>query len=330
MKITELNSNEALSKLSSSKDQFSLDILQGLSSENKNISPKYFYDDKGSEIFQKITQHKDYYLTRTEYQILNQIKEKLPVIVGADEIDIIELGVGDGHKSQIIIDGFLSQGTKVNFYPIDISRKAMELMEVNFEKHDNLTIHGIVAEYFDGLKFVTTHSKNQQLTLFLGSNIGNFDMVQNQKFLRQLWMNLNANDYAIIGFDLKKDISVLINAYNDSSGHTRDFNLNVLNRINNELGANFDTKQFQHFGSYNPILGAMESYLVSLKKQDVKISDLGRTFHFNAYEAIHIEYSFKFLLDDVNFLSQSVGFDVIEHYCDDNNYFVDSLWKVSK
>ena len=330
MKITELMNSDITSDLYSESDRFSLEVLQGLSSKIKNISPMYFYDDKGSELFQKITQHEDYYLTRTEYEILNLIKNKLPELINVKEIDIIELGVGDGHKSEIIIDGFLSSGTKVNFYPIDISKKALELLEENIKSREYLTIHGIVAEYFEGLKYVTKQSKNKQLTLFLGSNIGNFDLVQSQKFLRHLWMNLNANDYAIIGFDLKKDISVLNAAYNDSAGHTRDFNLNLLDRINTELGGNFDTKKFQHFGSYNPMLGAMESYLLSLEEQDVSIDHLGRVFHFKAYEPIHIEYSFKFLEHDIDFLSKNVGFKSIKHYTDDKNYFIDSLWEVVK
>ncbi|NQY65385.1 MAG: L-histidine N(alpha)-methyltransferase [Alteromonadaceae bacterium] len=314
----------------SHKEQLAIDVLTGLCAMPKNLPAKYFYDDTGSEVFQQITKHEDYYLTSTEFQILNRIKDQLPEEIGAQEIDIIELGAGDGHKSQLIIDGFLNANCKVNFYPIDISEKAMLMLSENMTPHPNLTINGVVAEYFDGLRTVRNQSKNRQLVLFLGSNIGNFDRVQNQGFLRRLWMSLNASDNVLLGFDLKKDVGVLTAAYNDSSGHTREFNLNILRRINAELGGNFNIDKFKHFGVYNPVLGAMESYVLSTEEQEVYVAELQRTFHFESYEPIHLEYSFKFTQGDIEFLCQQTGFEMIEQYSDEKNYFVDSLWKVVK
>ncbi len=312
------------------KEQFAIDVLMGLCSNPKKISAKYFYDDKGSELFQKITQHEDYYPTSIEFQILDSIKSDLPKLLDAVEIDVIELGAGDGHKSQLIIQGLLNQSIKVNFYPIDISEKAMLLLEKNIKPHDNLTVHGVVGEYFDGLRFVRKRSKNKQLVLFLGSNIGNFDRVQNQGFLRRLWKSLDDSDHILIGFDLKKNVKTLTAAYNDSSGHTEAFNLNILKRINSQLGGNFDLSKFKHFGSYNPMLGAMESYLLSTDIQEVYIAELERSFHFNKLEPIHLEYSFKFLEDDINYLCRQTGFEVRQHFTDSKNYFTDSLWKVIK
>ena len=314
----------------SQKDQFAIDVLTGLCAKSKNLPAKYFYDDTGSEVFQKITKHEDYYLTTTEFKILNSIKNQLPEVIGEKEIDIIELGAGDGHKSQLIIDGFLNANCKVNFYPIDISEKAMVMLSQNMVSHPNLTVKGVVAEYFDGLRLVRNQSKNKQLVLFLGANIGNFDRIQNQGFLRRLWMSLNASDSVLLGFDLKKDVSILTAAYNDSSGHTREFNLNILRRINAELGGNFNIDKFKHFGVYNPVLGAMESYVLSTQEQDVYVSELQRAFHFDAYEPIHLEYSFKFTHGDIEFLCQQTGFELIKQYSDKKEYFVDSLWKVVK
>jgi len=233
-------------------------------------------------------------------------------------------------KSQLIIKGFLNAGHIVNFYPIDISRKAMEMLGKNIEPHDNLNVHGIVAEYFEGLRKVRQESTNKQLVLFLGSNIGNFDRVQNQGFLRKLWVSLNASDYVLIGFDLKKDVSILTSAYNDSSGHTNNFNLNLLRRVNRELGANFNVEKFQHFGVYSPTLGAMESYVLATEDQHVYVSALERSFHFEAYEPIHLEYSFKFLKSDIDFLSKKTGFDTVRFFTDPKEYFIDSLWRVAK
>ncbi len=315
---------------SSKKEQFAIDVLTGLCMSQKHISAKYFYDDSGSELFQKITKHEDYYPTRTEFEILDNIKHKLPRLIDAEEIDIIELGAGDGHKSQLIIQGFLDLRVKVNFYPIDISEKAMHLLEKNIEPHCDLKVHGIVGEYMEGLRFIRKKSSRTQLVLFLGSNIGNFDQVQNQGFLRKLWKSLNESDHALIGFDLKKKVNILTTAYNDSAGHTKEFNLNLLRRINSELGGNFDICKFEHLGTYNPALGAMESYLLSTESQEVYISELQRSFHFNEFEPIHLEYSFKFLRSDIDYLSQQTGFEVVEHFSDPKNYFLDSLWNVLK
>ncbi|MCF6439432.1 L-histidine N(alpha)-methyltransferase [Pseudoalteromonas luteoviolacea] len=315
---------------STQDDQLAIDVLTGLSAPSKHLSAKYFYDDLGSEIFQKITQHQDYYLTAKEVEIITNINKQLAGVIDEQEIDIIELGVGDGHKSQLIIDGFLKSGCKVNFYPIDISEKAMFMLQENIVPNDNLVIHGVVAEYFDGLKLVRGQSTNRQLVLFLGSNIGNFNREQSLGFLRKVWASLKADDFIFIGFDLKKDVKKLTAAYNDEDGLTAKFNLNLLSRINKELGANFELDKFQHFGVYNPVLGAMESYVLSTEKQEVYISALQRAFQFDAYEAVHFEYSYKFSTNDIERLSQQSGFHVVKHFTDSKQYFVDSLWQVVK
>ncbi|RZA26691.1 MAG: hypothetical protein EOP10_02795 [Proteobacteria bacterium] len=312
---------------SAGEDTFASDIRDGLSAPTKSISAKYFYDDKGSELFQKITQVDDYYLTRKEYSILSDIQTMLPQKLGLKEIDIVELGVGDGHKSRLLIDGFLAEGCEVKFYPIDISAKAMELLEINIHERAGLEIEGIVAEYFEGLSHVSAKSDRNQLVLFLGSNIGNFDRGFSLEFLKSLRTSLDKGSYALIGFDLKKDVHVLSKAYNDGAGYTEQFNLNLLRRINNELGGRFDIDSFQHHGFYNPRLGTMESYLVSLKDQDVYIERFGKSFHFDEFEPIHLEYSFKFLESDINRLAEESGFRIVEHFSDSDHYFIDSLWE---
>lgn len=322
--------NEENADLNSFKEQFAIDVLTGLCSSPKSIPSKYFYDDTGSELFQKITKHEDYYLTRAEFEVLDGIKDDIPKYIENDEIDIIELGAGDGHKSQLIIKGFLDSGRKVNFYPIDISIEAMNQLEKIIEPHSDLKVHGVVADYLEGLRFARKRSKNKQIVLFLGSNIGNFNRVQNQGFLRKLWTSMNHGDNLLIGFDLKKEVDTLTAAYNDSAGLTRDFNLNLLSRINNVLGGNFDVDKFDHFGSYNPVLGAMESYLISAEPQVVYISEIQRSFQFETSEPIHLEYSFKFLDTDIDYLSERTGFEVLDHFYDSKNYFADSLWKVTK
>lgn len=326
MKITNLIETN---QTSLHQTTFLTDVIAGLSAEQKSISAKYFYDDIGSELFQKITQHPDYYPTKTEFSILEKISAMLPTTINEAEIDIIELGAGDGHKSELIINGFLDSHCKVNFYPIDISEKAMQLLDENMNVHDNLHIHGIVADYFHGLNHLKKISNNCKLVLFLGSNIGNFNKVQTDEFLHQLEANLNIGDYVLIGFDLKKDVHILNRAYNDSDGLTRAFNLNLLSRMNRELGAHFDVSAFQHYGFYNPVLGAMESYLISLKDQTVAIDAADKQFHFKKHEVMHLEYSHKFSTTGIDKLATHNGFEMTELFSDDRDYFVDALWKVT-
>ena len=185
-------------------NQFAVDVLIGLSKHPKRLSPKYFYDDAGSDLFQKITSSEDYYLTRIEFSILDKISSLLPKNVSEKEIDIIELGAGDGHKSKLILDGFIEAGVKVNYCPIDISSQAMELLAENISETENLKIKAVVSEYMAGLKYLRKTSTNKQLVLFLGSNIGNFDKDHSIDFLRQIWNCLNHGDFLLSGFDLKK------------------------------------------------------------------------------------------------------------------------------
>lgn len=311
-------------------NQFAADVLTGFSSATKHLSAKYFYDDIGSELFRAISRHEDYYLTRTEYDILDAISNRLPGILDEKEIDIIELGAGDGHKSELIIDSFLEFGLTINFYPIDISGKAMNMLGETMREKPNLSVHGLIGDYFDGLRFVRERSGKRQLVLFLGSNIGNFNRIQSQSFLRRLCDSLNPDDYLLIGFDLKKDIAELITAYSDSSNYTRDFNLNLLTRINRELGGNFDLSGFQHYAAYNPVLGAMESYLLALREQRVFIEALQRELFLSAFEPIHLEYSFKFLPADIEFLSHQTGCTIVENFADPHERFIDSLWQVKR
>ncbi len=309
-------------------DTFAIDVLTGLSGHPKAIPAQYFYDDIGSELFQKISQHADYYPTRTEFSILAKAALVIPTMLQVEEIDVIELGAGDGHKSKLLVDGFLAQGCKVNFYPIDISEKAMQQLCDNFSESSMLSIHGIVADYFTGLHHIKRVSSHPKLVLFLGSNIGNFNRPQRQEFLKKVWLSLNAADHVLIGYDLKKATQLLNRAYNDSDGLTKAFNLNLLHRMNNALGANFVVENFEHYGFYNPTSAAMESHLISLHPQEVYIAALEKHFHFAQFESIHVESSYKFTSDDMGNMAGHNGFKVKHHFSDDHAYFIDALWQV--
>ena len=307
-------------------EAFSADILAGLSAKPKRLSSRYFYDDAGSELFQKITAHPDYYPTRKELEIFQRIAPLLPEQVSGSAVEIIELGVGDGHKTRLLLEGFLAAGLDVKYTPIDISEQAMTLLENNLPQHANFSVSGIVGDYIDALSLIDKSADVQRIVLFLGSNIGNFDLPSSTGFLHRVRAQLTPGDLLLIGFDLKKDISVLTRAYNDSAGYTREFNLNLLRRINREFDADFDTEKFDHVGIYNPTLGAMESYLIATCKHKVRVGALDAKFSFAPYEPIHTEYSFKYHEGDIEKLCKTAGFRVLEHYTDSERYFLDSLW----
>lgn len=311
-------------------NMLSTDLKAGMDSNPKQIPSKYFYDAKGSELFQKITQQDEYYLNKVEMEILEKIKHKLPKLINEKAIDVIELGPGDGHKSKIILDGFKAFGSQVNYYPIDISEKAIQMLGNNIKEDENLKIHGIVADYFDGIQHIKANSQNIQLVLFLGSNIGNFTPVKGLRFLRDLWRQLQDSDYVLMGFDLKKDTDTLNAAYNDSAGYTKKFNLNVLTRINKDLDSNFNPKNFKHYGTYNPIKGAMESFLISNKDQKVVIKKIRKIIGIDAFEPIHLESSYKFTEADIELYGKQSGYSIVKNYDDKNHMFIDSLWKVIK
>ena len=198
------------------------------------------------------------------------------------------------------------------------------------KKFPGLKAEGLVAEYFDGLRWLNKRKSRRNLVLFLGSNIGNFDKAHSHAFLHSLWNFLNNDDIVVIGFDLKKDITLMIRAYNDSKGVTAEFNKNLLRRINRELGGNFDLEKFRFYAGYDVFSGAIESYLVSLEKQEVFIEEIGQSFSFDPWEPIHTEYSYKYLVSDIQELAARTGYSIKKQLYDSKKYFVDSVWGVNK
>jgi L-histidine Nalpha-methyltransferase len=316
------------------KQTFALDVLSGLSEPRKQISSKYFYDAEGTRLFQLITELPEYYPTRCEAEILENEKAQIARLLAGSAWNIAELGPGDGRKTNILLQQFLDADINVRYVPIDISETAMEVLTASLNSRmPQLEVQGLVSDYFNGLKWLTKlNEKNprRNLVLFLGSNIGNFNGARARFFLRSLWSALNHDDYVLIGFDLKKDIDLMLKAYNDSKGITAEFNLNLLRRINRELGGNFDLSKFRHFASYDVFSGAMESYLVSHEQQSVLIEEIGQTFEFAPWEPIHTEYSYKFLNREVEALAAETGYVIEKRLFDSYRFFTDSIWRVQK
>lgn len=313
------------------KAEFKNDIRTGFSQQHKSIQSKYFYDAEGSTLFNKITRHPDYYLTDCEIEILKTYKQQLSDFLGKEAFNLIELGPGEGIKTKLLIEQFLQDRKNFIYMPIDISTNYLENMIGEFEQGlPHLKLTPIHSDYFRGLEWLSHNSVKKNLVLFLGSSIGNFNPKETDSFLSHLQEVLHDGDYVLLGFDLRKDIPVLMRAYDDNSGITRDFNLNLLKRINRELNANFAIDKFHHYATYNVYTGAMESYLISLEKQLVYIDALQQSYLFDAIEPIHVEYSYKYLLSQVEALAAKNGFKLVKHFVDSREYFVDSLWQVVK
>lgn len=311
-------------------EAFKTDVQVGLSLNKKKISPKYFYDDRGSELFNQITRHPDYYLTQCELEILNRYKKSLAELLNYEEINLIELGPGEGIKSKLLLEEFLSAKMEITYTPIDISLKYLEKpLEKLSASLPKLKIKPINSDYFNTTAWLNVTSRQRNLVLFLGSSIGNFDHAETQAFLKHLRHVLNPGDLVLIGFDLLKDIKTLIRAYDDSDGITRKLNFNLLRRINEELHADFNIDKFCHYNTFNVDNHAMESYLVSLEPQKVTVGALDQSFNFSSFEAIHVESSHKYHLAQIEHYAATSGFKVIQHFLDSRKYFADSLWEVA-
>ena len=312
--------------------ELAYEVLVGLSGRPKSLPSRLFYDDEGSRLFQEIMNLDEYYLTNLERQIFEAHKGDIVDAVAAHPINVVDLGAGDGSKTMILLEHMKRRSVDFRYVPIDISEGAMvDVTERTRARLPGVPIEGLVSEYTDGLHWLAeAHAERKNLVLFLGSNIGNFDRARARAFLRRLWSALRHGDYLLIGFDLKKDIDVLLRAYNDPKGVTAEFNLNLLRRINRELGGHFDVGKFRHFGTYDVFSGAMESYLVSLEQQSISIEALHLAFDFAPWEPIHTEYSYKYLRDDVTMLARDTGFAIDAEFLDERRWFVDALWRVER
>lgn len=314
-------------------DAFAADIVAGLSRTPKSLPSKYFYDETGSRLFQQITKTEEYYLTRCEAEILHEFRHTLGDLMGCNPFRLVELGVGDASKTGILLRHFLQRGLEFQYVPVDICGEAMNALVSHLRRqyvNPQLPVCGLAADYFDALRWLKQRSGLRSLVLFLGSSIGNFNRPQTRRFLLQLQRSLNPGDRVLLGFDLKKDAEILHRAYNDAAGVTRRFNLNLLERINQELDGNFDSARFQHHGYYNAGRGRMESWLISTCEQTVWIGQVRQEVFFRAWEGMHVENSYKYDLADIERLAAGTGFTIERHLLDSQGYFVDSLWRVRR
>jgi len=301
------------------------DVRRGLSSKPKRFLPKYFYDQLGSQLFEAICLLPEYYLTRAENEILENYADEIVSSLDGNTT-LLEMGSGSASKTRLIIEALLRKQDELLFIPVDISATALDSSSrILLQSYPQLKVEAYAADYFAGLAEVGKKPRARTLALFLGSNVSNFDPEEALKFLRALRQVLHEGDALLLGADLKKDKSVLEAAYNDALGVTSAFNLNVLARINRELGGNFDLRAFQHCAFYNEGVGRVEIYIESMREQTVAISELGMEVQFSAGEQIHTENSYKYDLSDIARLAAETGFTCARTWLDQNEQFSSNL-----
>ena len=310
-----------------------IDTLEGFSATPKYHFSKYFYDDRGSKIFQKIMNMSEYYLTNCEEEIFRSQKEDIfhSFVPNNERFDVIELGAGDGMKTKVLLEYFKSENADFTFMPIDISEEAIKILVNDLANNfPQISVDAKVGDYFQMMEEINSYDSAPKIILFLGSNIGNYNESESIAFFSHLHKVMNRGDKLFIGFDLKKDPRIILDAYDDPHGHTAAFNLNLLQRLNDELGANFNLEQFKHQEVYDPQTGTAKSFLVSLKNQIVSIEGLSKSFEFNQWETIYTEMSQKYDLNMIASFADRCGFEIVRNFTDSRQYFMNSLWKLKE
>lgn len=310
-----------------SDNTFAKDIHKGLSAPLKHISSKYFYDDIGSGIFQEIMKMPEYYPTACEFEILSmQGSEIIRRLDFNAPFNIVEFGAGDGIKTRQLLKKLVETNVDFSYVPIDISKKAIEAIEANMLEHlPDLKIRPMIGNYFSMIEELS-YSGVPSLFLFLGGNIGNYEVHEVNSLLASFNQCMKTGDKLLTGFDLQKNPATIRCAYDDPKGITKAFNINLLHRINRELGGNIKTSQFDFYSFYNPVNGEVRSYLVSLVKQKVHIQRTDKCYDFEQNELIRTELSKKYTLSEIENTASANGFTVMEHFLDCKHYFTDSLW----
>ena len=314
-------------RLTTRSKDFYFDVIQGLTETPKRLSSKYFYDKKGDSLFQAIMMSPDYYLTRCEMEIFTgQAKEIVDSLIAQNlDFELIELGPGNCAKSIHLLHALIRANASFNYVPIDISENVIsELQSFLPDNVPDLRFNGLVGDYFDTLALHCLVPGTRKVVMCLGGNIGNMTVAESNQFCEKLRGYLQPGDQCIIGFDLVKHPAVIQRAYDDRGGLTREFNLNLLKRINRELKADFKIDQFDHYCCYDPLTGAAKSYLVCLSDMVVHLP--GASIPFEKDECIWTEISQKYSKSQVRQMANKNGFIHTTEFLDSKSWFMDAVW----
>lgn len=294
---------------------FQEEVIKGMSVTPRALAPKFFYDEKGSQLFDAICETQEYYPTITEMAILEDNLEEIAKLIG-DDCLLIEPGSGSSQKVRIILDEINPKA----YMPMDISKDYLcnAAGDVASE-YPWLEVHAACVDYTRPFPLPPCHETARKVAFFPGSSIGNFDPKHAITFLKNLALILQPDGGLLIGVDLKKDTQILNAAYNDNEGMTAEFNQNLLTRISNELDAELDVKKFSHHAFYNESLSRIEMHLVSKEEHTVSIN--GQDFDFLKDESIHTESSYKYTIEEFQSLAKQAGFTPVKAWTDEENLF---------
>ncbi|HXY02466.1 MAG TPA: L-histidine N(alpha)-methyltransferase [Terriglobales bacterium] len=307
---------------------YSEEVLEGLTSDPKSLPCKLFYDNCGSALFEQITHLPEYYLTRTELEILRERSGEIAQEVGPG-VTIVELGAGTAAKTCTLLRAFSRRQMRVPYFPVDISTAALNEAQDRVQAQcPAVAVRPVVADFSSGFEFLRS-VPGRKLVLYLGSSIGNFDPSAAVNMLAKIRQQLSSEDALLLGTDLVKNQSILLPAYNDASGVTEQFNMNILCRLNRELGADFDLSSFRHVASWNPQESRIEIYLESTRAQGVNIPSLNVRVRFDNGERVHTENSYKYTLKMVNQMLEPAGFALTRTWFDRCKWFALHLARVT-
>ncbi len=300
---------------------FADEVESGLTTAPKTIPCRFLYDNEGSKLFEEICEVPEYYVTRAEREILEARSDEIAARF-SQRVTLAELGSGNSSKTRLLIEAFLRRHGGLRYVPVDISRATLEDSALKLlERYQGLEIRAIASEYHEGLRHVRAETGRPKLIAWLGSNVGNFDRDEARTFLRRIRAAMEPGDGLLIGIDLRKDRATLERAYDDSRGMTARFSLNLLSRMNRELGGNFDPTQFRHRARYREDEGRVEISLVSRKAQRVAIEGLDLEVEFARDEPIFTENAFKYSPDEIEALASDSGLRVDAAWMDRSERF---------
>ena len=294
------------------------DVRRGLAAPQKSLPPKYFYDDRGAQLFDAICDLPEYYLTRTEQTLLQHTVDEIVAL--ARPSDVVEFGSGASRKTRIVLDALTRRGRELTYIPMDVSAGMLRRSSgALLRAYPRLRVHAVVGDYEHDLEHIPCGQR--RLVLFLGSTIGNFTAAATATFLSGVRNQLTSGDHFLLGVDLVKPVEVLEAAYNDRQGVTAEFNRNMLRVINRRLDADFDIGGFEHVAFFNRAQSQIEMHLRASDAQRVTIRALDLSVAFSAGETIHTEISRKFTRSEVEAMLTVAGFEPVRWYTPANNYF---------
>ena len=308
--------------------RFARDVALGLTAPKKWLPPKYFYDERGARLYEQICALPEYYLYRSELEILSTYAADIHDEIG--DLTLVEFGSGSATKTRHLLTAYERAGRAFRYCPVDISREVLwGTANRLLDEYSHIEIRGMHTDFAGNPEVIQALQLEKKAVAFLGSTLGNFTPVESVQFLKRTAAILGPDDVFLLGIDLKKSPAILVPAYNDAQGVTAAFNLNVLHRINYELGGRFNPQSFEHLALYDAERGCIEMHLRSRLAQHVPITQIERTMSFHADETIHTESSYKYSADEVRDLGYKANLVLHRTWFDHRRRFLVGLFRLS-